>query len=103
MDASMLILAVGLVLGTLIALVAMIGRDRRSEANERRLIAIERRLQLVMDHLGVAERAPIMADVARWLDQGRKIQAIKAYREATGAGLAEAKKAVEEMARQRGV
>jgi ribosomal protein L7/L12 len=37
------------------------------------------------------------------LDAGNKIQAIKAYREATGAGLKEAKDAVEEMARQRGL
>ncbi|GAA0659668.1 hypothetical protein GCM10009535_43760 [Streptomyces thermocarboxydovorans] len=32
--------------------------------------------------------------------EGRKVQAIKVYREATGAGLAEAKEAVEGMERQ---
>jgi hypothetical protein len=78
---------------------------RRDEAERtgRRLAAIERKLQLVIDHLGIAEPQPAMPDVVRELDAGRKIQAIKAYRDATGAGLKEAKDAVDEMARQRGL
>jgi ribosomal protein L7/L12 len=37
------------------------------------------------------------------LEQGKKIQAIKTYREQTGAGLAEAKAAVEVIAKERGL
>jgi Ribosomal protein L7/L12 C-terminal domain len=37
------------------------------------------------------------------LGNGKKIQAIKAYRQATGEGLVEAKEAVERMARQHGL
>lgn len=82
-----------------------VGVRRRDEAERTgpRLAAIERKLQLVMDHLGIAEPQPAMPDVVSHLDTGNKIQAIKAYRDATGAGLKEAKDAVEEMARQRGL
>jgi ribosomal protein L7/L12 len=38
-------------------------------------------------------------DIATWLRQGRKIEAIKLYRAQTGVGLAEAKAAVEAMER----
>lgn len=38
------------------------------------------------------------AEIGALLEKGRKIEAIKRYREATGVGLAEAKKAVEAMA-----
>jgi ribosomal protein L7/L12 len=44
-----------------------------------------------------------MPGVVRELEQGRKIQAIKIYREETGAGLAEAKAAVEAIAGERGL
>ena len=37
------------------------------------------------------------------LEQGRKIEAIKLYREQTGTGLKEAKEAVEDIARRRGI
>ena len=42
-------------------------------------------------------------EVVSLLEQGRKIEAIKRYREQTGVGLKEAKVAVEEIARQRGI
>jgi ribosomal protein L7/L12 len=70
---------------------------------QRRLAAIERKLDLVMDHLGVTEPAPAMPDVVRALERGAKITAVKAYRDATGAGLSEAKRAVDAMAEQRGL
>ncbi|WP_199836308.1 ribosomal protein L7/L12, partial [Streptomyces sp. NRRL F-4489] len=41
---------------------------------------------------------PRLAEVDDLLAKGKKIQAIKVYREATGAGLAEAKEAVERRA-----
>jgi hypothetical protein len=78
----------------------LVRQDRRKT---RRLIVIERKLQLVMDHLGVVEPPPDMPEVLRHLDDGRKIPAIKAYRDATGADLKQAKDAVEDLARQRGL
>jgi ribosomal protein L7/L12 len=44
-----------------------------------------------------------MGDVVSLLEQGKKIAAIKLYRDKTGAGLADAKSAVEAMARERGM
>jgi hypothetical protein len=63
-----------------------------------RLRRIERKLDLILAHLGVGYREGDgeLPDGARALaDAGDKIGAIKAYREGTGAGLAEAKRAVE--------
>ncbi|MFG2983229.1 ribosomal protein L7/L12 [Streptomyces sp. NPDC048258] len=56
----------------------------------------ERRLALVLDHFGIEEPEPAgMDEVRALLAADRKISAIKAYRRITGAGLAEAKLAVE--------
>jgi ribosomal protein L7/L12 len=56
-----------------------------------------------MDHLDIAEPPPTFPEVVRHLEAGNKIQAIKSYRDATGADLKGAKDAVEEIARQRGL
>ncbi|SCL50177.1 LSU ribosomal protein L12P homologue [Micromonospora citrea] len=66
-----------------------------------RLTEIERRLQLVMDHLGVVDRSPVPPEVRDHLARGDKIKAIAAYRKATGADLRSAKEAVEGFAGQR--
>jgi len=77
-----------------------VAERRRTAA---RLVAIDRRLRLIMDHLGIDDPEPHLAEVIANLEQGRKIPAIKAYRDGTGTGLAEAKKAVERLARERGL
>ncbi|MEV6633519.1 ribosomal protein L7/L12 [Actinoplanes sp. NPDC051470] len=77
------------------------GQDRRNTAI--RLAAIERKLDLIMKHQGIVEPRIEAPDVVQELMQGRKIQAIKIYRERTGVGLAEAKNAVEQIARERGL
>lgn len=63
-----------------------------------RLDRLERRLNLLLRHFNIdpAAGSPL-SDRVRALadDPARKIEAIKAYREETGAGLAEAKAAVE--------
>ncbi|MFB7635829.1 hypothetical protein ACFC0M_33425 [Streptomyces sp. NPDC056149] len=70
--------------------------DRRTKPLERRLARLEQKVDLLMAHLEVAEPAePRMAEVDALLAEGKTIHAIKVYREATGAGLAEAKEAVE--------
>jgi ribosomal protein L7/L12 len=56
--------------------------------------------------LPVAERRGlpnVSEEIVSLLEQGRKIEAIKLYREQSGAGLKEAKEAVEEIGRQRGI
>ncbi|MDN3353393.1 ribosomal protein L7/L12 [Actinomadura sp. DC4] len=75
----------------------------RTSALDKRLARVERQLTLIMRRLEIEEpETPLTAVVAE-IEQGRKIQAIKLYREQTGAGLAEAKEAVETMARERGL
>ncbi|MGW1775864.1 hypothetical protein [Streptomyces sp. NPDC002104] len=63
---------------------------------ERKTDRLERRLGLLLDHFAIVEPEPDGMDGIRALAaEGRTVAAIKAYREATGAGLAEAKRAVE--------
>jgi ribosomal protein L7/L12 len=73
----------------------------RITALEIKVAELQRRLDFVMQHLGVqyAEPgpSPAMAQVAALLRQGNKIEAINVYRAITGAGLREAKTAVEEL------
>ena len=87
------------VIGLVVALQA--GKSTKPDA--RKLAAIERKLELVMDHLGIVEPEVDMPDVVRALEQGNKIEAVRAYRKATGATLADAKNAVDAIAMQRGL
>ncbi len=87
--------------GLLMLAVAGVLSGRRN-GDAARLAVIERRLQLIMDHLGVADPEPETADIVAHLAAGKKIEAIKLYRERTGVGLKEAKDATEEIARCHG-
>ncbi|MEK2475568.1 hypothetical protein [Streptomyces noursei] len=70
--------------------------DRRTKPLERRMARLEQKVDLLMAHLGVEEvEDPRMAEVDALLAKGKTVHAIKVYREVTGAGLAEAKEAVE--------
>lgn len=64
-----------------------------------RLSAIERKLDLIMESLGLKDPgqvAPtVMEEIQDLVRAGRKIEAIKLYREKTGVGLAEAKAAID--------
>ncbi|SRR6266498_3055346 len=67
-----------------------------------RLRHLERNVRLIMEHLGVQTSAEhALARHGRRIDallrEGRKIQAIKVYREVTGVGLKEAKDAVDNL------
>ncbi|MFD7664460.1 ribosomal protein L7/L12 [Streptomyces sp. NPDC059788] len=73
--------------------------DARHKDLQRRLQYMDRKLDRIMEHLGIEEADPEgMAEVDALLHKGQKIQAIKRYRELTGAGLKEAKDAVERRA-----
>ncbi|MEU8776243.1 ribosomal protein L7/L12 [Streptomyces sp. NPDC048606] len=70
----------------------------RMRALQDRADRLERRLGLVLDHFGIEEPEPAGMDRVRALArEGRAVSAIKVYREITGAGLVEAKQAVEAM------
>jgi len=71
-----------------------------SSADAARLRRIERKLDLIIEHLGIrydeAVRDGLSDEVRSLADEGRKIAAIKAYRQSTGASLVEAKRAVDD-------
>lgn len=62
-----------------------------------RLTRLEKAVEAIINHLGIQipQGADDMADIRALADSGDKIAAIKLYRERTGAGLAEAKVAIE--------
>jgi hypothetical protein len=67
-----------------------------------RLRDIERKLNALLRHHGVnPTQGLLLSDRVKQLaaDPARKIEAIKVYREETGAGLAEAKEAIESFSR----
>jgi ribosomal protein L7/L12 len=67
-------------------------------SNRDRLARVEQKLDLLLTHAGLDYTPPPNATWQALADEGpaRKIAAIKAYREQSGAGLADAKRAVEE-------
>lgn len=67
---------------------------RQSAENTGRLIRIEQKLDLILDHLGL-DFQPFSEEVRQAAAEGNKLLAIKLYRERTGAGLAEAKRDIE--------
>ena len=82
----------------LAVLVGIMGNETRFARADRRLARIERKPDLIMDHLDLREDDPRLDEVAGLVRAGRKIEAIKLYRETTGAGLKEAKDAVDRLA-----
>jgi hypothetical protein len=56
---------------------------------------IERKLDAIMLHLGIALPSDGMDDIRALIAAGKKIEAIKQYRERTGADLAQAKLAID--------
>jgi ribosomal protein L7/L12 len=88
----------GLGIAVILVLVATSAAGRReTERHRARLALIERKLDAALDALGVEVSEPHLQRVEALLGQGKTIQAIKAYREATGAGLREAKEAVDRL------
>ena len=75
--------------------------ERRIVRMERRLGIVERKLDAVLEHLGVPPAEPGLVEVDAFLREGKKLHAIKAYRDRTGASLPEAKDFVERVARER--
>jgi ribosomal protein L7/L12 len=97
MDSWEPVLLVIATIGSVAAAAAGWFQERKSSAIQ--LAAVQRKLDLVMDHLGIA--APEEPEVLRELENGRTIQAVRAYRKQTGASLLEAKQAVDRIAARR--
>src|ERR1044072_3171498 len=88
---------------TLVAVILLYGAlEARLKRMERRAARLERKADLILDHLGVRQEEPGMERVTALLRENKKIQAIKEYREITDADLKEAKEAVERMDGSRG-
>jgi len=87
----------GFSLLTLLVLFGIGSIENRVSRQDKRMARVEHKLDLVLDHLGLREREPWSDEVDALLRAGKKIQAIKVYREATGAGLKEAKEAVDKL------
>ncbi|WP_369389002.1 ribosomal protein L7/L12 [Streptomyces sp. CG1] len=71
--------------------------ESRISRADRRVARVEHKLDLILDHLGLREDDPRMDEVIALARDGKKVQAIKVYREMTDAGLKEAKEAVERL------
>ena len=76
-------------------LFSFIGSSESSAPNDDRLRIIEKKLDMILQHLGLGYAEEELEEVRRLLQDGQKIEAIKLFREITGVGLKEAKDAVE--------
>lgn len=78
-------------------ILAIFNTERQAASIHRDLARVDRKLNLLLKHLNITFDESALSDRVKELarDPARKIEAIKAYREETGAGLAEAKQAIE--------
>ncbi|GAA2605254.1 ribosomal protein L7/L12 [Streptomyces axinellae] len=76
---------------------AVYGIETKISRADRRVARVERKVDLILDHLGIQEHDPWLDEVAQLARSDKKIQAIKRYRELTGEGLKEAKEAVDRL------
>jgi hypothetical protein len=79
------------------------GAGERQSRAELRIATLERQVAFLLERQGLSPDdvpGPDLSEARHHLAAGRKIDAIKAYRAATGAGLAEAKAAVEALDRR---
>jgi ribosomal protein L7/L12 len=91
------------IVGLLLLLAVFLGVmtvQSRIARTDQRVARIGRKVDLIIDHLGLRENDPDLEEVVSLLRDGKKIQAIKVYREVTGEGLKEAKDAVEALERR---
>ncbi|MEU8351417.1 TOMM precursor leader peptide-binding protein [Streptomyces sp. NPDC048845] len=72
--------------------------QRRPQCPECGDARVEQKVDLVLEHLDIRPAGPGLDRVGALLRDGKQVAAVKAYRRITGAGLLEAKEAVDRMA-----
>lgn len=99
MDVVTVIASGVLLLGLVLLAFATSGLERRERQRvTARLALIETKLDAVIAHLGAVVPEPSYPEVEDLLRDGRLIEAVRAYRSATGADLLTAKHAVDQIA-----
>jgi hypothetical protein len=84
-------------LGVIVVL-AVLNTERQAGSIRRDVARVDRKLNLILQQLNISfDEFAVLSDRVKELarDPSRKIEAIKVYRQETGAGLAEAKEMVE--------
>lgn len=84
-------------LGVIVVL-AVLYPERQAGSIRRDVARVDRKLNLILQQLNISfDEFAVLSDRVKELarDPSRKIEAIKVYRQETGAGLAEAKETVE--------
>ena len=87
-----------LVLGTFVMVLLSIVRNPSAGVNGGHSRRLEEKLDLIMHSLGLDPNLGVDEKIVELMKAGQKIEAIKLYREQTGAGLKEAKDYVEKLA-----
>jgi len=82
----------------LLLIIIIVAEQAHRRRLETRLDVVQRQLLAIAAHLNVDVLPKLPPEVKELLQSGRKIEAIKKYRELTSAGLKEAKDAVESVA-----
>ena len=77
----------------------LVPRSFYSTANGRNNRRLERKIDLILRHLGIDPNQNLDANIMELMKEGQKIQAVNLYREQTGAGLKDAKDHVESLMR----
>jgi ribosomal protein L7/L12 len=103
MDIVLTVALVVLLAGLILLGLASSANSRREQLRTAaRLAAIEQKLDAVVAHLGISVRDRELPEVLRLIFADQRVAAIRAYRAETGAGLLEAKNAVDAIAAQHG-
>jgi ribosomal protein L7/L12 len=71
--------------------------ESRARKLDRRMVRLEQKIGLLLEEANVPDHELVPAEVAALARAGEDISAIKKYREATGAGLLEAKEVVDRL------
>ncbi|WP_413758071.1 hypothetical protein [Streptomyces sp. MMBL 11-3] len=79
----------------LVGLTTVAATESRARRLDRRMTRLEHKIDLLLRHGGIEDDDPALAEVAALARRGQDVAAVKKYREATGAGLLEAKQAVD--------
>jgi ribosomal protein L7/L12 len=97
-DVVLGVVLVLLVVAALLVAAATVVRFRAAVV--RRLEAVEQEVAALARHVGMSPTEPDTSDVTAALAKGMDVEAVRLYRLRTGAGLVEAKQAVDEIARR---